>query len=75
MFGRLRIISIKVPTFGIELREANVSNNANIWEPAPGTFNLIANVCNVVIRYWHGSSKVLKMIDNFMQMSFQRNTA
>ena len=73
MFGRLPNTSIKVPTFGIELREANVSNNANIWEPAPGNLNLIA--CNVVIRYWHGSSKVLKVIDNFMQMPFQRNTA
>ena len=75
MLGRLPNTSIKVPTFGIELREANVSNNANIWEPAPGNLNLIVNVCNVVIRYWHGSSKVLKMTDNFMQMSFQRNTA
>ena len=75
MFGRLPNTSIKVPTFGIELREANVSNNANIWEPAPGNLNLITNVCNVVIRYWDGSSKVLKMIDNFMQMSFQRNIA
>ena len=75
MFERLPNTSIKVPTFGIELREANVSNNANIWEPSSRNLNLIANVCNVVIRYWHGSSKVLKMIDNFMQMPFQRNKA
>ena len=70
MFGRLPNASIKVPTFGIELREANVSNNANIWEPAPENLSLIANDCNVVIRYWHGSSKVLKMIYNYIQMPF-----
>ena len=75
MFGRLPNTSIKVSTFGIELRDANVSKNANIWEPAPGNLNLIANVSNVVIRYWHGNSKVLKMIDNFMLMPFLRNTA